>query len=279
MTTKKQAKAQAAKRQHAYEERVAAKRRRQQHVIRLTAVITLAALVLGGGLTVLLLALQDDDGDSGAAPVTTPSATATASTGSSDGSSDASDDFEVEVETGWAASPEPPDPTYAEGRTWSVTMDTNQGELVMELDGAAAPQAVASFIKLAEDGYFDGTGCHRLTTAGIYVLQCGDPTGLGTGGPAYRYGPIENAPADDVYPAGTIAMARVRDNGESMGSQFFIVYEDSTIPSDSAGGYTVLGHLTAGTDRVVSVANAGTITGDTDGTPAKSVIVNEVSVS
>src|SRR5690606_29725852 len=114
-----------------------------------------------------------------------------------------------------------PDPSLAEARTWSATLRTSAGDIALELDGEAAPQAVASFVTLAQEGWFDATDCHRLTTSGIYVLQCGDPTGTGTGGPGYDFGPIENAPADDVYPAGTLAMARQSENAESMGSQFF----------------------------------------------------------
>ncbi|WP_062464568.1 peptidylprolyl isomerase [Demequina soli] len=268
MTTKKQAKANAARKQHAYEGRIAAKQRHRERVIRITAIVLTVALVLGGGLAVLLAAMHanrtSDAGAAAASSTPTPSA---------------SDDYGVTVASGWAASPAPPDPSYAADRTWDATIATNQGDLELTLDGKDAPQAVASFVKLAEDGFFDGTQCHRLTTAGIYVLQCGDPRGDGTGGPAYRFGPVENAPGDDVYPAGTVAMARASGDGSSMGSQFFIVYQDSTIPADQAGGYTVLGHLTSGTDKVGRVAEAGTITGDTDGPPAMSVIVNEVSVS
>jgi peptidyl-prolyl cis-trans isomerase B (cyclophilin B) len=147
----------------------------------------------------------------------------------------------------------------------------------MELDGAAAPQAVASFVSLAQNGYFDGTGCHRLTTAGIYVLQCGDPTFTGSGSPGYHFGPIENAPEDDVYPAGTVAMARQGGNGESMGSQFFLVYEDSRIPSDEAGGYTVFGEITSGLDVVRAVADEGVAAvGATDGEPAGPVTIEGV---
>ncbi|WP_062133594.1 peptidylprolyl isomerase [Demequina aestuarii] len=182
-------------------------------------------------------------------------------------------------EFGWATSGEAPDPSLAEGRTWTATMSTSVGDIVIELDGAAAPQAVASFIALSDEGFFDQTECHRLTTSGIYVLQCGDPLGTGTGGPSYRYGPIENAPADGVYPAGTLAMARVGNDAESMGSQFFVVYQDSTIPSDAAGGYTVFGQVVEGLSIVEGVASAGTITGEPDGRPAQSVIVNEVSLS
>lgn len=150
-----------------------------------------------------------------------------------------------------------PDPETAEGREWTGTITTNCGDIEITLDGAAAPQAVASFVDLAKEGFYDNTACHRLTTAGIFVLQCGDPTGIGNGGPGYSYGPIENAPADDIYPAGTLAMARLGGDGDSMGSQFFITYEDSNIPSDAAGGYTVLGQVTSGLNIVVKIAEGG----------------------
>ncbi|GIG39792.1 peptidylprolyl isomerase [Cellulomonas phragmiteti] len=151
-----------------------------------------------------------------------------------------------------------PEASLAQDRTWTGTISTSAGDIGVELDGAAAPQAVANFVTLAGEGYFDGTLCHRLVTQGIHVLQCGDPTATGTGGPGYAWGPVENAPGDDVYPAGTIAMARIGGDGESMGSQFFLVYEDSQIPSDAAGGYTVFGQITSGLDVVKAIADAGT---------------------
>ncbi|MGN7701165.1 peptidylprolyl isomerase [Cellulosimicrobium sp. 22601] len=169
-----------------------------------------------------------------------------------------------------------PPASAAEGRDWTSTLTTSAGDITLTLDGADAPQAVASFVSLAESGYFDGTSCHRLTTSGIYVLQCGDPTGTGTGGPGYSFGPIENPPSDDVYPAGTVAMARQGGNAESMGSQFFLVYEDSTIPSDAAGGYTVFGTITSGLDVVQAVADAGTQDGSGDGSPATPVTIEGV---
>jgi len=169
-----------------------------------------------------------------------------------------------------------PSPELAEGRSWTGTIATNRGDIAVELDGALAPQAVASFVSLARDGFFDSTSCHRLVTAGIFVLQCGDPTGTGTGGPGYRFGPVENAPADDVYPAGTIAMARVGGDAFSMGSQFFLVYEESQIPSDSAGGYTVFGRITSGLDVVKAIADEGN---GADGVaPASDVIIEGVQV-
>ncbi|SMG28876.1 peptidylprolyl isomerase [Agreia pratensis] len=171
-----------------------------------------------------------------------------------------------------------PSPSLAENRDWTGTITINGQDVGVTLDGAAAPQAVSSFLSLSDDGFFDGTSCHRLVTEGIYVLQCGDPTGTGTGGPGYSYGPIENAPKDDVYPAGTLAMARIGGDGESMGSQFFIVYADSTIPSDAAGGYTVLGTITSGLDVVTKIADDGTKSGASDGKPADPAVIDGVSL-
>jgi peptidyl-prolyl cis-trans isomerase B (cyclophilin B) len=158
-----------------------------------------------------------------------------------------------------------PPATLAAGRDWTGTMTINNNiPLALTLNGAAAPQAVSSFISLAQAGFYTGLTCHRLTTTGIYVLQCGDPNGDGSGGPGYYYGPVENAPADNVYPAGTIAMARQSDAAYSNGSQFFIVYQDSTIPADTAGGYTVIGQVTSGMDALQSgVIAAGTDSGGT----------------
>lgn len=173
----------------------------------------------------------------------------------------------------------PPPSTLAEGRDWTGTLTINDIPLGITLDGAAAPQAVSSFISLAQSGFYQGTDCHRLTTSGIYVLQCGDPNGDGSGGPGYSYGPVENAPADNVYPTGTLAMARQGDKGDSMGSQFFIVYQDSTIPSDSAGGYTILGQITSGLDQLqAGVIAPGTADGSPDGRPATTATITDVTV-
>lgn len=161
-----------------------------------------------------------------------------------------------------------PSPALAEGRAWSGSIEVGGKKLNLTLDGAKAPQAVANFISLADNKFFDGISCHRLTTAGIFVLQCGDPNGDGSGGPGYNWGPIENAPADNVYKEGVLAMARVGGNASSMGSQFFIVYKDSTIPSDDVGGYTVFGSITKGLSGLDKIIKAGTKDGSGDGSPA-----------
>jgi peptidyl-prolyl cis-trans isomerase B (cyclophilin B) len=172
-----------------------------------------------------------------------------------------------------------PPKTLAEDRTWTGTMTINGVPLGVSLDGAAAPQAVSSTVSLVQKKFYDGLTCHRLTNGGFYVLQCGDPKGDGSGGPGYEYGPIENAPADDVYKAGTIAMARQGNNAESQGSQFFIVYEDTKIPSDDAGGYTVIGSVTSGLDQLkAQVTDKGIEGGKTDGTPAVKTTIDSFTL-
>lgn len=187
-----------------------------------------------------------------------------------------------------------PDPSLAEGRDWTGTLTINGVELGIQLDGAAAPQAASAVINDIQTGFYTGRTCHRLTTAERFeVLQCGSLDGTGGGDPAYQYGPIENAPADDVYPAGTIAMARGGTSGglspeqaaSSNGHQFFIVYGDTDIPSDAAGGYTVVGTVTSGLDRLVSeVISAGTApdpaTGQApqDGAPLDPVTIDAATV-
>lgn len=172
-----------------------------------------------------------------------------------------------------------PDIALSEFRRWDATIDIDGVSVEVELNGLLAPQAVASFVTLAGDGFFDDTQCHRLTTAGIFVLQCGDPDGTGFGGPDYRFGPIENAPVDNIYPAGTLAMARAADNAASMGSQFFIVHEDSFIGSDQAGGYTVFGRVTSGLDELVTgVVEQGVVDDAGDGQPVAEARISRITI-
>lgn len=144
-----------------------------------------------------------------------------------------------------------------------MTIVTNLGAITADIETADAPCTAGVFTSLAMDGYFDGQQCHRLTTDGIWVLQCGDPDAraaieagtpemAGQGSPGYQY-EEENTPveAEANYPAGTIAMANAGVG--TTGSQFFIVYEDSTLPAD----YTILGQITSGLDIVEQVAAAG----------------------
>lgn len=140
------------------------------------------------------------------------------------------------VEGGAAAkdvTPPPAEPTA--GGTVEAVLQTSAGDIPLTLDADRTPCTVGSFVSLSEQGYYDQTPCHRLTTSGIFVLQCGDPTGMGTGGPGYSY--PDELDGTETYEAGTVAMANA--GADTNGSQFFLVYEDSQLPP----AYTVFGRL------------------------------------
>jgi len=165
--------------------------------------------------------------------------------------------------------PPPGEPT-AEGNL-DATISTSAGDVGVTLDAEAAPCTVNSFLSLADQGYFDDTPCHRLTTAGIYVLQCGDPTGIGGGGPGYRF--PDELIGDESYTGGTLAMA----NGgpDTNGSQFFMVYDDTQLDPD----YTVFGSIDdTGLEVLRDVARQGTANGSPDGPPAEPVQIESVTV-
>jgi len=155
--------------------------------------------------------------------------------------------------------------------TVKATVKTNHGDVVLELDGENAPCTVNSFAFLAEKNFYDKTECHRLTSGGLNVLQCGDPTGKGTGGPGYQYANENTEGAE--YKAGTLAMAH-SSQPDSNGSQFFMVYEDSELPPD----YTVFGKVTKGLDVLKDIA-AGGSEPDGDGKPKKKVTIRDVSIA
>jgi peptidyl-prolyl cis-trans isomerase B (cyclophilin B) len=174
-----------------------------------------------------------------------------------------------------------PKPETAAGKVFTGELKLNSGVLGVELDGTKAPQAAAVFKSLADQNYYNGISCHRLTTGDTFgVLQCGSKTGDGQGDPAYTWGPLENTPADNAYPAGTIAVARTGGNAYGNGTQFFIVYKDTVIPPDAAGGYTVVGKVTSGLDVVTKIAAAGIKAGGsaTDGAPVEPVTIDSFSL-
>jgi peptidyl-prolyl cis-trans isomerase B (cyclophilin B) len=167
----------------------------------------------------------------------------------------------------------PDSEAVAEGEI-PVTLETSVGTLELTLDAEQAPCASHSFVSLAEQGWFDDTTCHRLTTQGIYVLQCGDPTATGSGGPGYAFD--DELTGDETYPAGTLAMANSGEN--TNGSQFFIVYDDTRLPAL----YTVFGTVDdAAVQAVRDVAEAGTDNayGRGDGAPLTEVTISSATVS
>ncbi|MFF0790092.1 peptidylprolyl isomerase [Streptomyces spiralis] len=161
---------------------------------------------------------------------------------------------------------------------YTMKLATTCGDIDVALKAAAAPHTANSFDFLAGKGFFDHTKCHRLTTNGIYVLQCGDPTGTGTGGPGYTI-PDENLKdrslKGNVYPAGTVAMANTGQK-HTGGSQFFLVYQDSQLPPN----YTPFGTVSeAGMKVLKKIAAAGENTGGGDGAPNATVVINKATVT
>ncbi len=179
---------------------------------------------------------------------------------------------------GEAAKPVDPPPTAdvpARG-TVAVTLQTGAGAVPLTLDRALAPCTVNNFVSLARQGYFDATRCHRLTVgAGLQVLQCGDPTATGSGGPGYTI-------PDEVFPElsygrGLLAMAKTQAPN-SGGSQFFMVYGDAQLPPE----YTVFGSIGPdGLTVVDGIARAGTdeANGPGDGAPVRPVTIETVTVT
>jgi len=183
----------------------------------------------------------------------------------------------------------PPTSKIPKAGSATMTITTNVGVVEAELDRTGAPCTAASFAYLASKQFFDNSKCHRLTTTGIYVLQCGDPSGTGTGGPAYKFADEKlPSPADqpsaspsappsaNLYPAGTLAMAN--SGADTNGSQFFIVYKDG---SSLEAKYTIFGKVTKGLDIVQKVADAGVADGSQggDGKPKTEVVIQSLTVA
>ncbi|MCZ4122954.1 peptidylprolyl isomerase [Streptomyces sp. H39-S7] len=158
-------------------------------------------------------------------------------------------------------------------RPYTATLKTSQGAITVRMLTDKAPCTTWSFRFLAERDYFNRSHCHRLTTQRLYVLQCGDPTGTGSGGPGYSF-PDENL-TGATYPAGTLAMANAGPN--TNGSQFFFVWKDTKL----SPAYTPFGKVTAGLDVLRKIAAGGEDdqNGPGDGYPALPVDIRKVQIS
>lgn len=168
---------------------------------------------------------------------------------------------------------EPPPAEATTTGTVSGSISTNVGDIAIELDAGRTPCTVANFLSLAEQGYFDDTQCHRLTTEGIYVLQCGDPTASGMGGPGYTI--PDEVDGTEKYGPGVLAMAKTSEP-DSGGSQFFLVYADSGVLDPV---YTEFGTFDeAGVALLEEVAAKGTAEGGPDGSPAEEITISGVTV-
>ncbi|MFF8969429.1 peptidylprolyl isomerase [Streptomyces sp. NPDC014995] len=247
--------------------RTAARRKAR---VRNSVIASVLGVVLVGSLALYTTGVLKDDDKTNASSEATPSATPSA----------VEDPCEKPAAGSVTSQSWKKEPAMSIDKSAKYTMKlaTTCGEIDVALKASAAPHTVNSFNFLASKGYFDHTKCHRLTTNGIYVLQCGDPTGSGSGGPGYTI-PDENLKdaslKDNVYPAGTVAMANT-GQAHTGGSQFFLVYQDSSLPPS----YTPFGTVSAEGMKVLKkIAAAGENTGAGDGAPNATVVIDKATVT
>ena len=160
----------------------------------------------------------------------------------------------------------PPEP-LAGGETREVTIETDQGDIVIEVEADLGPLAAGNFVALAECGFYDGVVFHRILPG--FVIQGGDPTGTGSGGPGYEF---PNDPVSVPYERGIVAMANA--GRDTNGSQFFVVLGDAGLPPD----YSVFGRVTSGMEIADEIA-AGPSTGGQSGQALEPVTMNRVTVA
>ena len=256
-----------------------AKRQRRNQIIAVVAGLAVVAVA------VVALVLSTRGGsDSTASPSGSSSATSTSAQTASPSPS-ASSSASASASTSAKACATAPTPT-TKTQTWSapggsplpatpptfLKLATNCGDIVIQMDAAAAPKTTQSMAFLASQGYYTDSDCFRLTTSGIFVLQCGSPTNNGQGGPGYRL-PDENLPGSgsNNYPAGTVAMANA--GAGTGGSQFFIVYKDTTLGPN----YSIWGKVVSGLDVVQKVAAAGVKGGTGDGAPNQTTVITKAT--
>jgi peptidyl-prolyl cis-trans isomerase B (cyclophilin B) len=247
-------------------EQLARKRRRNL----LIGVTVIAVLAVVGAFFVITGLADDDPGTTAAASSTAASATA-APAGQTTVAGPCTYTTDGTASAGVAVTP--PSGDIATTGTVALTMTTNAGAIGLTLDRAAATCATASFEALTTQGFFENTPCHRLTTSDtLKVLQCGDPGGTGTGGPGYSF-PTQ-VTGSETYPRGTVAMANSNQGVD--GSQFFLVYGDSTLEPK----YTVIGKIDdAGLAVLDSIAAGGVADGSSDGAPATAVTITSVTAA
>jgi len=235
-------------------------RKRRRNLLVIAAVV--AVVVVGGAAWLIAGVGGGDDGSSAAASGTSARPTVDGSDGTCDFTSDG---------TGTVGTP--PTEVPASGQA-TLVMTTNVGPITLTLDQAKAPCASASFVYLTQQKFFDGTPCHRETDSeGLKVLQCGDPTGTGTGGPGYTF-PTQ-VTGSETYPRGTLAMANSGQGTD--GSQFFLVFGDSQLPAN----YTVVGTIDDGglgvLDTIAANGNNGA-NGAGDGAPNQPVTITTMTL-
>lgn len=244
MATREQEKARAKRRYERQQAKALKRRASTRRTVRVAGVAAAVVAVVAGFVLVAKLAGRD-------APAAAASSTTAASLAPGCTAPPA-----VPGTTSELSAPDAAAIAAVKGKQVTATVTTTCGDIVLDLDGAKAPTTVASFVQLARNGYWKDAPCHRLVTEGIFILQCGDPTGTGSGDPGYGFG-VENAPKEGRFPRGSVAMARKSGDPNSNGSQFFIVDKETTLPT-ADGGYSLFGSVTKGMDIVDRIAAGGT---------------------
>lgn len=152
-------------------------------------------------------------------------------------------------------------------KKYTATLKTDVGDIIVDLDAKGTPITVNNFVFLAKEKFYDGTIFHRTIKG--FMIQGGDPTGTGMGGPGYKFA---DEPFVGEYTRGTLAMANSGAN--TNGSQFFIMHQDTQLPKN----YVIFGHVTAGLDVVDKIAEAPTKPGGEGSSPVTPVQVQSVTV-
>ena len=241
--------------------------KRKTRTLALTAIIVLVAVI---GITVVLANYLNSTSPTSAVAGSSPASSAQSAAASV--SAAAAGSRACIYRPGGTAARKvglPPPGSSLTPATEPAAIHLSEGTVTVSLLRAAAPCTVNSFVYLAKAGFYNNTPCHRLTTGSLAVLQCGDPTGTGTGGPGYAFNDENLTGA--TYPAGTVAMANSGPN--TNGSQFFIVYADSTL----SPAYTPFGHVVSGLNVVKAIAARGVKGGGSDGAPAKPVTITSIT--
>lgn len=275
-------------------EREAARRRRERVVAIVAGLLVVGLLITGG---ILFLGSNDEAATGPSGPTGTSGVTGPTGTSGGTGPSGATGPVKPGKQTGTVdptppsaatvacgaeapASATEPKPQFEgpppmridEAKLYRMTLGTSCGDIVIEMDPSVAPQTVNSFVFLTKHGYFDGQYFHRIATS-IDVIQAGDPTGTGTGGPGYTL--PDELTGDESYGPGVVAMANT-GAPNSGGSQFFVIVGPKGHALDEQGSYTIFGHVVEGMDvakRIFGFAPEGG-----DGQPTEAVYLQDVTV-
>ena len=203
-------------------------------------------------LLVLASGCSSSDPLAGSGTSAVPSPTASAPAGSSPAAGTTTCDYPAAPPAAKPVDPPPGTGVSTKG-TVRYTLAMTGGPVTVTLDRTTAPCTVNSFASLADQHYFDGTRCHRLADSGIFILQCGDPTATGSGGPGYSF--ADETTGKKSYTSGVVAMANA--GPDTNGSQFFLIWEDSS-PLDAQPNYTIFGRMDkASRDVVAQMAGEG----------------------